>query len=257
MKKIFALLVFIVGFVQMLSAQDNLILNGFVRDADGNPIVGAVAVFSGRTGLGAVTDIDGKWSLAVPDIKDSYIVITCLGYGEERIKIGSQRVFHTTMREDSEMLEETVVVGYGAMKRSDLTGALTSVDVDEATSSRSMSMDRLIQGRAAGVQVLSNNAAPDAGVSMRIRGMSSFNGSNEPLYVVDGVIINGKSDAVALFDTSAKEEKGSDEATNGLMGINPRDIANIEILKDASATAIYGSQGANGVVLNTTTQANK
>ena len=257
MKRIFALLILVLSFTHQLFAQENVALSGIVNDAEGNPIVGAVAVFTGKDGLGAVTGADGRWSLTVPVLKDSYIIITCLGYSEERIKLGTQSVFETIMREDSEMLEETVVVGYGAMKRSDLTGALTSVDVDEAASSRSMSMDRLIQGRAAGVQVLSNNAAPDAGVSMRIRGMSSFNGSNEPLYVVDGVIINGRSDAVSLFDTSAKEEKGSDEATNGLMGINPRDIDNIEILKDASATAIYGSQGANGVVLITTRQASK
>lgn len=257
MKRIVAILIFVISLGHALYAQKGVELSGTVRDASGNPIVGAVAVFSGKDGLGAVTDADGKWSLTVPYTKNSYIVITCLGYAEERVEIGNQRVFQTTMKEDTEMLEETVVVGYGAMKRSDLTGALTSVDVDEATSSRSMSMDRLIRGRAAGVHVLSNNAAPDAGVSIRIRGMSSFNGSNEPLYVVDGVIINGASQSVSLFDVSAKDEKGSDEATNGLMGINPRDISGIEILKDASATAIYGSQGANGVVLITTRQASK
>ncbi|MBO4596234.1 MAG: SusC/RagA family TonB-linked outer membrane protein [Bacteroidales bacterium] len=151
----------------------------------------------------------------------------------------------------AEQLDEIVVIGYGSMHKSDLTGSVASVRVDEGQADRSTSIDQLIQGRAAGVQAIHNGGSPDGGVTIRIRGTASFNGSSEPLYVVDGVLLNTSGGSETLLSRGA-DNGGSDEATNGLLGLNPSDIKSIEILKDASATAIYGAQGANGVVLITT-----
>ena len=133
------------------------------------------------------------------------------------------------------------------MKR-DLTGSVASVKIEDEVSRQAATVDQLLQGRAAGVQVTQNAANPNSGVSVRIRGASSLRGNNEPLYVVDGVIISSAAEDVASVDGSGQGNTGQDPQS-GLNGINPRDIERIEILKDASATAIYGSRGANGVVL--------
>ncbi len=148
-------------------------------------------------------------------------------------------------------LDEVVVVGYGMVRKSDLTGAVTSIRLNEEDAARASSLDQLIQGRAAGVQVVRSGGGPDGGMTMRIRGMSSFNGSSEPLYVVDGIILNTSQGGETLLSRGA-DNGSSDETFNGLLGLNPSDIQSVEILKDASATAIYGALGANGVVLITT-----
>ncbi|MBR6055532.1 MAG: SusC/RagA family TonB-linked outer membrane protein [Bacteroidales bacterium] len=158
--------------------------------------------------------------------------------------------------ERQDTLEETVVVGYGAMRKSDLTGAVTSIRVEDDEAARSTSLDQLMQGKAAGVQIVRNGGAPDGGISVRIRGLSSFNGSSEPLYVVDGVLLNTSQGGETLLSRGA-DNGSSDEAMNGLLGLSPSDIQSIEVLKDASATAIYGALGANGVVLITTKMGRK
>lgn len=231
------------------SAQD-FTVNGTVKDDKGQPVIGAVVMVEGNQSKGAVTDINGTYVLSGVSPKD-ILNFSCIGYKTASMAIEGRRTVDAVMAEDSKLLDEAVVIGYGAMKRSDLTGSVTSVRVDEENASRSTSVDQLLQGRAAGVQVISNSSSPDAGVSIRIRGLSSFNGGSEPLYVVDGVIINASSNSESLISDLTTEE------SNGLLGINPQDIASMEILKDASATAIYGSQGANGVVLITTKNAKK
>lgn len=148
-------------------------------------------------------------------------------------------------------LDEAVVVGYGSVRKSDLTGAVTSIKLDEDAAGRISTLDQLIQGHAAGVQIIRNGGSPDGGISVRIRGLSSFNGTSEPLYVVDGVLLNTSQGGETLLSRGA-DNGGSDEAINGLLGLSPSDIQSVEILKDASATAIYGALGANGVVLITT-----
>ncbi|MCR5019068.1 MAG: SusC/RagA family TonB-linked outer membrane protein [Bacteroidales bacterium] len=153
-------------------------------------------------------------------------------------------------------LDEVIVVGYGLVRKSDLTGAVTSIRVDEVEAARAASLDQLIQGRAAGVQIIRNGGSPDGGISVRVRGLSSFNGSSEPLYVVDGVLLNTSQGGETLLSRGA-DNGGSDESFNGLLGLNPSDIQSVEILKDASATAIYGALGANGVVLITTKMARR
>ena len=251
------LLPVIVFMVIGVSALAQTSISGVVKDGKGEPVPGAVVMLSTSRNTATITDASGKYRLALPaDAKGKDIVVSCIGYKDYSLQLNGAAVFDIVLQEDAEELDEVVVVGYGSMHKSDLTGSVTSVKINEEVASRTSSIDQLLQGRAAGVQVLSNGGAPDSGVSIRIRGLSSFNGSTEPLYVVDGIIINGGSTTESLI-TQGSDNSGTDEATNGLMGLNPQDIANIEVLKDASATAIYGALGANGVVLITTKSANR
>jgi TonB-linked SusC/RagA family outer membrane protein len=169
--------------------------------------------------------------------------------------IAGKTTFNIMMEEETVGIEEVVAVGYGTMRKSDLTGSITTVKVNEQQASQITTVDKFLQGRAAGVYVNSGSAAPGGAVNVRIRGASSFSGGNEPLYVVDGVIINTASqDVDNSLRAGTNPGNSSQEAQNGLTSINPQDIENIEILKDASATAIYGSRAANGVVIITTKQ---
>ena len=228
-------------------AQTKVNITGVVKGTDGLPVAGAV-VMTDMEDV-AVADADGMYSIGTDVSKAKTLTASCLGYKTVSVVLGKSRVVDFVMEADAEMIEETVVVGYGSMRKSDLTGSVTSVKLDESQADRSSTLDQLLVGRAAGVQVVSNSASPDAGVSIRIRGLSSLNSGSEPLYVVDGIIMSEAGSATMLKGTA---NEGNDEAVNSLAGINPRDIANIEILKDASATAIYGAEGANGVVLITT-----
>ena len=236
-----------------LSAQTSI--RGKVTDSKGQPVAGAAVLLKGAANIGTVTDINGEYQLAVPDPKTAEFVVSCLSYQETLVKASGRSVVDVVMEDDAELLEEVVVVGYGAIRRSDLTGSLASIKIDENNAARSATLDRMLEGRAAGMQVITSGGDPDAGISVRIRGLSTFSGNSEPLYVVDGVIINGVSESITTI-TQGYESSIADR-TNGLAGINPQDIASIEVLKDASATAIYGSQGANGVVLITTKSAEK
>ena len=253
MKKIISILcLMVIGIAAM--AQSNTI-KGTVKDSNGEPLIGVAVMLEGNTKIGTVTDVDGKYQLTLPSGKNHVIVFTSIGYKEFKTEYTGKSVIDATLQEDTTMLEETVVVGYGAMRRSDLTGSLTSVKIDDETAAKSASIDQLLEGRAAGVQVLSDNSNPDSGVTIRVRGIASFSGNTDPLYVVDGVIVDGSSQSITTM--SVGSFTNATESTNGLAGINPQDIASIEILKDASATAIYGSQGANGVVLITTKSASR
>jgi len=232
-------------------------VSGRISDKSGYEVIGASVMLEG-TSIGITSDISGNYSLDLSQtqLENGNLVISCIGFKTTSVRIGGRSIIDVVLEEDMNLLDETIVVGYGSMKKSDLTGSVASVKIDEQLASQSTSLDQLLVGRASGVQILSNNASPDAGVQIRIRGANSFNGRNEPLYVVDGMIVNASSTSLTTF-TQGASNSSSDEEVNGLMGINPQDIANIEILKDASATAIYGSQGANGVVLITTKVAKK
>lgn len=248
---------FITGLILIsssLSAQDKFTVNGTVKDRNGSPVTGAAVLVEG-TSTGVITDNAGKYSLAfIPkNGNPARLTVSCISYRTQTIDINGRRNIDIILEDDLEQLEEVVVVGYGAMRKSDITGALTSVRIDENRAGHSSSIDQLLQGQAAGVQVVSNSAAPDAGISVTIRGASSFNSSSQPLYVVDGVILN--TSGSFSVGSHGGTDSGIDEENNGLIGISPQDIASMEILKDASATAIYGSQGANGVVLITTKSA--
>ena len=229
------------------------VVTGQITDKDGNPLPDAVVMLSGSTTVAAVADINGYYKITVPDAAKARLTVSMISFKTVEKHVSGKAKVNFVLEDDSKFLDEVVVVGYGAMRRSDLTGSVTSVAVSEDDAAQSSSIDQLLQGKAAGVQVLSNSAAPDAAVNIRIRGMSSLTGSSEPLYVVDGVILTSSNSSSML--SYGSDNSDADEASNALMGLNPRDIASIEILKDASATAIYGSEGANGVVLITTKMA--
>ena len=239
-------------------AQRELKVSGTVKDASGEPIPGAAVYLESKTTIGAVSDLDGNYTLLIPAefSEKARLVFSCIGFTSITLYVGGRASLDAVLEEDTLLLDETVVVGYGSMRRSDLTGSVASVKIDDNDAARSNSLAELIQGRASGVQVMANSASPDTGISIRVRGLGSFNGNTEPLYVVDGIILNPPTTSETLF-TQGLDNSDSNESVNGLMGLNPQDIASMEILKDASATAIYGAQGANGVVLITTKQANQ
>lgn len=257
MKKLLILLFSLISV--LASAQGKHRITGSVKDSKGEAVIGALIMLEGNTAVSCVSDMDGNYVLDIPSDKASKgrIEVSCLSYKTVKLDILARAVIAIVLEDNMEELDEVVVVGYGSMRRSDLTGSVTSVKIDETEAGHSASIDQLLQGRAAGVQVTSNSASPDGGVSVLIRGASSFNSSSEPLYVVDGIILNTSGSSSLMSSNLGGDNAGSDEQTNGLMGINPMDIASIEVLKDASATAIYGSQGANGVVLITTKSASR
>jgi TonB-linked SusC/RagA family outer membrane protein len=198
-------------------------ITGRVVDAQGEAIIGANIIETGTTN-GTVTDVDGKFSLSVDN--NATIHISYIGYLEQDINTAEKTIFDIVLQEDTRALDELVVIGYGTMKKSDLTGSVASVSSDELAAYPSLGATQALQGRAAGVMITSKNGEPGASARIRIRGGTSINASSEPLYVVDG-FASGFAPPI-------------------------EDIQSIEILKDASATAIYGSRGANGVVLVTT-----
>ena len=225
-------------------------VSGKVTDEAGLPLIGVNILIEGTT-TGTITDFDGKYHLKVAE--EDVLVFKYIGFIAKKVKVAGQTTINVTLHEDTHGLDEVVVVGYGTLKKSDITSSSVSVDVDEDVARQYQTVDQMLNGRAAGVQVLSNEGNMGSGVSVRIRGTSSLRGNNEPLYVVDGVIITTAGEDASV----ATNSNDVSEMQNGLNGINPRDIENIEILKDASATAIYGSRGANGVVLITTKKGKK
>ena len=243
-KLIFTLLLFpLFAFSQVK------IVSGVVNDDMGGPLPGATVQVKGSDNIGAITDFDGKFTVTLSS-GESEIVVSYVGFISQEVRVTNQNNITISLEQDVSELEEVVVVGYGTVLKSDLTGAVSSVKVDDKFSRQVNSIDQLLQGRAAGVQVTQNAANPNSGVSVRIRGTNSLRGNNEPLYVVDGIIVSSAAEDVMQVD-DAQGNTGQD-VQSGLNGINPKDIESIEILKDASATAIYGSRGANGVVLITT-----
>lgn len=221
--------------------QQSLEIKGKVLGSDIGPLYGASVSEKGTT-KGVVTDAEGNFSISVSG-SQSILVISYLGYKTQELTVGNQTTIEVTLRVAYEDLSEVVVIGYGEMQKSDITGSVSSVKAEEIKAVPATSFEQTLQGRAAGVQVSQTSGQPGAPASIRIRGVSSISASNEPLYVIDGMLINS-SDATASASEGPK--------ISPLSAINPNDIESIEILKDASATAIYGSRGANGVVLITT-----
>jgi TonB-dependent starch-binding outer membrane protein SusC len=238
-----------------LALQAQLNIKGTVVDVKNEPLTGVTVVVKGTT-AGTVTDQNGSFSLNIPANARKEIVVSFIGFKSQTILIERSQQLKIVLEESAKEIDEVVVVGYGTMRKSDLTGSLSSVKIDETRAARSNSFDQLLQGRAAGILVTNTTGAPGSSINIKIRGTSSFNGGSEPLYVVDGVILNSPSQDNGKLISQGQSNNNSDQPTNGLMGISPHDIANIEILKDASATAIYGAMGANGVVLITTKTGN-
>ena len=229
-------------------------VSGIVNDDQGLPLPGVTVQVKGTDNLGAITNFDGEFSISVPSIKKQVLIFSYVGFQTIEFDATETTIVNISMEIDTAELDEVVVVGYGTVLKKDVTGSITSVKVDENISNQTTGVDQLLQGRAAGVQVSQNSSAIGSGVSVRIRGTNSLRGNNEPLYVVDGIIIASAGEDVLAAGGIGNSGQ---EAQNGLTGINPRDIESIEVLKDASATAIYGSRGANGVVLITTKKGEK
>lgn len=224
-------------------------IKGKVVDAAGETVIGANVLEKGTTN-GVITDIDGNFVLNVSS--GATLEISYIGYVTQTIKVTNQTSLHIVLKEDSETLDEVVVVGYGTMKKSDLSGASVSVGEDAIKGSVITNLDQSLQGRAAGVSAVSTSGAPGSSSSIRVRGQATINSNAEPLYVIDGVIVQGGGASGADFGLGDVLGNGSVSTISPLSTINPADIVSMEILKDASATAIYGAQGANGVILITT-----
>lgn len=224
-------------------------IKGKVVDAAGEIVIGANVLEKGTTN-GVITDIDGNFVLNVSS--GATLEISYIGYVTQTIKVTNQTSLHIVLKEDSETLDEVVVVGYGTMKKSDLSGASVSVGEDAIKGSVITNLDQSLQGRAAGVSAVSTSGAPGSSSSIRVRGQATINSNAEPLYVIDGVIVQGGGASGADFGLGDALGNGSVSTISPLSTINPADIVSMEILKDASATAIYGAQGANGVILITT-----
>jgi TonB-dependent starch-binding outer membrane protein SusC len=202
------------------------------------PLIGASVIAKGGK-IGTITDTDGKFSISVSE--NSLLVISYLGYKKKEIKITTKSVLSIELEDNTALLDEVVAIGYSTMKRRDLTGAVSSITSEDIKRSAPTTLDQALQGKAAGVMVTQNTGQPGGSVSIRIRGVNTLNSSNEPLYVIDGIPMEGYS--------------GNNG--NALSGINPSDITSMDILKDASATAIYGSRAANGVIMITTKRGEK
>ena len=245
-KLLFLVLAFVTA-AGTLFAQNRV--SGTVTDDTGNGVVG-VSVMEKGTRNGAITDLDGKYTLSVRP--GATLVFSSIGYATQEVAVAGQSVINVLLKEDAEFLDEVVVVGYGTMKRSDLSGSSVSMKEEDLRGSIITNLDQSLQGRAAGVTAVQTSGAPGSSSSIRVRGQATVNANAEPLYVIDGVIVQGGGNSGADFGLGDALGNGKVSTISPLSTINPADIVSMEILKDASATAIYGAQGANGVVLITT-----
>ncbi|MCB0584100.1 MAG: TonB-dependent receptor [Phaeodactylibacter sp.] len=230
-----------------LSAQLRTIA-GKVSSVEGEPLIGATILVENSSGRGTITDFDGRFSIEAQT--GEALTISYTGYEAATVTVTTDNTLTVVLEVASKLLDEVVVIGYGTQKKSDLTGAVSSISGDELRSSITTNIDQALQGRVAGVQVTQNSGQPGGAASIRIRGSNSITGSSEPLYVIDGIPFQGDGASVAGFDWAGGAN--GQNRVNPLSTINPNDIVSIEVLKDASATAIYGARAANGVVLITT-----
>ncbi len=221
-------LIFILFFIPILIYAQNITVKGVVKDTHGELITGASVAEKGTTN-GTITDIDGKFSLNMD--ANGTLNISFVGYKPETVKVNGKTSFNVTLGEDNELLDEVVVVGYGTQRKSDVTGAIVSVNDKSLREIQSANISQALQGRLPGISISQTSTRPGQSGQIRIRGSRSLNASNDPLIVLDGIPFEGS-----------------------MNDINPSDIKSIDILKDASATAIYGSRGANGVILVTTSR---
>lgn len=227
-----------------IKSPDAVIIRGKVNDVDGNPLSGVSVVYKG-TASGTVTDNQGNFSLDVRNASGT-LIVSLIGYKTQEIPLNGQQNVTIILERSETELDQVVVVGYGTQRRADLTGAISSIRSDEITRTNPTTMLSGLQGKVAGVQMSSSSGQPGAGTNIIIRGASSIYGTSTPLFVIDGVQIDINNGEVA------GSRIANSTVTDPLANINPSDIESIEVLKDASATAIYGSRGANGVVIVTT-----
>ena len=241
--KLFQLMVLALFTVVGLQAQT---VTGVMSDADTNePLIGANVLVKGTT-VGTITDIDGSYSLDLPEGATT-LVFSYAGYADQEVDIAGQSVINVSLSPGA-LLDEVVVIGYGAVRKRDVTGSVASLKEEDFNKGIIVSTDQLLQGRVPGVNVVNNSGRPGGEATVKIRGNNSIRAGADPLYVVDGVPLDGRNARAGLL----ANDLGAIPNSNPLNFLNPGDIANIEILKDASSAAIYGARGANGVILVTT-----
>ncbi|MBO5830888.1 MAG: TonB-dependent receptor [Alistipes sp.] len=221
-------------------AQSKYEVKGVVVDTTGTPVIGASVVEQGTTN-GVTTDVNGQYVLRV-NSAESVVVISYIGYTTQTLVASSSVLQNVVLEEDSEMIDDVVVIGYGVVKKNDLTGSISTVKADQTNKGLATSPTDLLRGKSAGVVITTGDGAPGSASQIRIRGGSSLNASNDPLVVVDGLPISNS---------------GVSGTANPLASINPSDIESFTVLKDASATAIYGSRASNGVIIITTKKGSK
>lgn len=241
-KSLLTSLLLLVTLFQMVSAQTRTISGRVIDQTSGEGLPGVTVLLKGTT-TGVSSSADGRYTLGVPET-GSTLVFSSIGMVTQEVAIGRRATMDVSLTADNKQLNEVVVTGYGEqVARRELTGSIATVNSAQYKDQPVIGVDQALQGRAAGVQVLQNSGTPGSGVAVRVRGAASISASNEPLYVVDGLPINTGN--ISQLGTG-------NQSTNGLNDLNPNDIATIEVLKDASAAAIYGSRASNGVVLITT-----
>ena len=222
---------------------------GSVVGEDGTQLIGVSIQVKGKA-AGTITNGDGNYRLVLPDNSDA-IVVTYVGYIPQEISLKNNNWQRIVLKEDINMLDDVVVVGYGTVKKRDLTGAISTIKADEMGLAGISSIGHALEGKAAGLYVRQNSAQPGGGLDILVRGAGSINANNDPLYIVDGF-------PIAKLDQIASSDRKMDPGTQGVLNfLNPNDVESIEILKDASATAIYGTRGANGVIMITTKNGGK
>lgn len=246
----------IVSFILMILCVQNIMaqkrtVSGIVTDSKNEPLIGVNVTIKNAPTTGTITDIDGKYSLEIPS-GNSVLVFSYIGYSTQEVKVSNQSVVDIVLKDDMQALEEVVVVGYGTMKKSDLTGSVSSITSDNFKLGTDLTPQQLMQGAFSGVNISQNSGKPGGSNTIRVRGGTSITASNDPLYVIDGVPISTSAGVNQSNIGSSTTDFFDQEPINPLSNINPNDIESINILKDASATAIYGSRGANGVIMITT-----
>ena len=240
-KRFFVSLILVCGCLGAMA--QNVQISGVVKDVVGDPLIGVSVLVKGGS-KGTSTDYNGFYSISAP--ADGTLVFSYVGMDTQEVKIGNSKTLNVTLTENGNYIDEVVVIGYGTVKKRDLTGSVSSVKSEDLNLAVAPSVAHALQGKAAGLVISQNSAQPGGGLDIRVRGEGSINGSKTPLYVVDGFPIT------ELDQPSTTNEKMDAGTQSVLNFINPSDIESIEVLKDASATAIYGSRAANGVVLITT-----
>ena len=228
------------------------LIKGVVSDEKGNTLPGATISVKG-TQLGTTTDANGAFSLNVPATART-LVISYIGMVTQEVAIGNRQTINVQLKLADNVLNDVVVIGYGTQRRQDVNGAVSSVKAEDIANVPQTSVDQLLQGRAAGLTITQNSGQPGSSTSVRIRGITSLTGSSEPLYVIDGVPVSGDANNQSTSGRSPSQNfNGNGQSSvSPLSAINPNDIASIDVLKDASATAIYGNRAANGVIIITT-----
>lgn len=246
-KKITLSVFFLVVLGVFAQTKETKNVSGTIFDKKGESIIGASIKLDGAN-TGTISDINGKFSLNVPE--NGKLVISFVGYIKQTIAVAGKTTLKIVLEEDNKALDELVVVGYGLVKKSDLTGSVSKLTSENAEEKAYSSIEQMMQGRVSGVQITQNTGGLGSGMSFNIRGANSITGSNQPLVVIDGYPV--ESGTIEINTGSEANFSGDVPSLNALASLNPNDIASIEILKDASSTAIYGSRGANGVVMITT-----